>query len=393
MNQKIKVGILTSHPIQYQVPLFRELAKSYDLIVYYMQDVTPQQQADAGFGVKFIWDVDLYSGYNYEYLENKSSSPDVNSFFGCNTPSVFKKVKQEKFDVFIVMGWYLFSYLQGILACRINNIPLLVRGDSQLATQRSIIKRIIKYLPYRILISQFAGFLIVGKKAREYFEHYGANTIKMFSVPHFIDNDFFKRLSYLTFNELEDIKRKEEISLNHKVLLFVGKFISKKRPLDLIYAAKSLNDKGILATCLFVGSGELEKKIQLLATELNVTIKLAGFKNQTELPKYYAISDLLILPSDSGETWGLVANEALACGKRIVVSDQSGCSSDLIIESVTGSVFKTGEIDELASSIERLLHIEVDDFIIKSIERIIIEYSLASAIEGINKAIEYVTEN
>jgi glycosyltransferase involved in cell wall biosynthesis len=391
MKKKIKLGILTSHPIQYQVPLFRELAKTYELIVYYMQDVTPEQQAKAGFGINFSWDTDLFSGYNYEYLENKASDPNVISFWGCNTPSIFKKVKQKKYDVFIVMGWYLYSYLQGILASRVNKVPLLVRGDSHLNTQRNVLKRLIKVIPYRFLMSHFSGFLIVGKYAKEYFEYYGASRSKIFNVPHFVDNQYFAIKSGEAITQINDIKRTLQINPNNRILLFVGKFVTIKRPIDVLQAAKLIMKNGINCTCLFVGAGDLEKHILSYAMNYGIDIRIVGFKNQSELPMYYAMADLLILPSES-ETWGLVVNEALACGLRVVVSSKVGCAPDLIIDNVTGIVYEKGDIKKLADAIEKLLYIKVDSTIKKQIKDKISEYSISKAIEGIDKAIDYVTK-
>ena len=393
MNNKIKLGILTSHPIQYQVPLFRELAKSYELKVYYMQDVTPEQQANAGFGVKFQWDIDLYSGYDWEYLENKSSNPGVNKFWGCNTPSISSKIKSENFNVFLVTGWYLYSYIQGILACRRYKVPLLVRGDSQLITKRSSLKKIIKKYGYRLFMKLFSGFLIVGQRAKEYFKYYGVDERKMFSVPHFIDNDFFSKKSIMSSEEISKMKEGLELNNDEKILLFVGKFIPKKRPLDILYAIKILHEKGINCTGLYVGAGELENEIKELASTLEIKIKIVGFKNQSELPKYYAISDLLVLPSDAGETWGLVANEALACGLRIVVSDETGCSPDLINAGITGKIYRAGDTIGLATAIEKLIKTNVDTNVKKKIADKISEYSLERAVIGINQAIKYVVKS
>ena len=76
--------------------------------------------------------------------------------------------------------------------------------------------------------------------------------------------------------------------------------------------------------------------------------------NQSELGRAYAAADCLALPSDWGETWGLVVNEALATGLPCVVSDRVGCAPDLITPGETGEVFAVGDVGALAAAIERV---------------------------------------
>ena len=122
----MKLGILTSHPIQYQAPLFRELARHVDLTVYFAHRQTPAAQAEAGFGVAFEWDVDLLSGYRHEFLENVAQTPDTGRFFGCDTPSVRQRIAEGNFDAFLVMGWHLKCFWQAVFACQRAGVPVMV---------------------------------------------------------------------------------------------------------------------------------------------------------------------------------------------------------------------------------------------------------------------------
>jgi glycosyltransferase involved in cell wall biosynthesis len=82
--------------------------------------------------------------------------------------------------------------------------------------------------------------------------------------------------------------------------------------------------------------------------QLGVQTIFAGFLNQSQLGAAYAAADLLVLPSDSRETWGLVVNEAMACGRPAIVSDRVGCAGDLVTDGATGAVFPFGNVDALA---------------------------------------------
>ena len=73
------------------------------------------------------------------------------------------------------------------------------------------------------------------------------------------------------------------------------------------------------------------------------------------MPSVYQACDLFCLPSDGpGETWGLAVNEAMAGGKAVLVSDKVGCAIDLVNESYNGSIFKSGNIDNLINTLDKL---------------------------------------
>jgi len=62
-----------------------------------------------------------------------------------------------------------------------------------------------------------------------------------------------------------------------------------------------------------------------------------------------------VLPSDAGETWGLVVNEAMACGRPAIVSDQVGCAPDLVLNGNTGFIFPFGDRTALANALQQLI--------------------------------------
>ena len=104
---------------------------------------------------------------------------------------------------------------------------------------------------------------------------------------------------------------------------------------------------------LYVGSGELDQTLKSQAHDLegeaNIRTFFPGFVNQKDLVNYYLASDVVVLPSRrSGETWGLVVNEALQAGCSVVVIEGVGCGSDFVdLESFLmisiGSALKLGE--------------------------------------------------
>jgi glycosyltransferase involved in cell wall biosynthesis len=196
------------------------------------------------------------------------------------------------------------------------------------------------------MMRRFDGYLYVGQRSREYFEHYGAPKSRLFFAPHCIDNQAFAH------------ERPVRAPDGRRRLLFAGKLIERKRPLDLVRAAVLLQGRGAKVEVAFAGSGELETELKRATVAAGLPAVFHGFVNQSALPAAYAAADLLALPSDARETWGLVVNEGMACGLPAVVSDAVGCGPDLIEEGATGAVFPLGDIEELAGALERTLALD-----------------------------------
>ena len=376
----MKLGVLATHPIQYHAPLFRALARELDLHVYFAHRQTAEGQAAAGFGVAFEWDVDLLGGYSHTFLDNHARRPSTDTWAGCSTPDIARIIAHERFDAFLVTGWYNRSFWQAMAACWRTGTPLLVRGDSQLATPRSWTKRAVKEVVYRGFIPRFDGYLVVGERSRDYYLHYGADPARMHLVPHFVDNELF-RAGAEGAGWGSALREELGYSDDTLSLLFVGKFIPEKQPLVLFQAAARLRERGYDARLLLVGAGQLEGALRAEADRTGMPAHFAGFKNQTELPAYYAAADLLALPSVS-ETWGLVVNEAFACRTPAVVSDAVGCGPDLVDEGRTGAVFPVGDIAAFADAVERLVPRLGSDAVTRALAEKVKVYSLERAAEG-----------
>jgi len=341
-----RIGFLISHPIQYYTPIFRELAKRCDLTVYYAHRQNAEQQGRAGFGIAFDWDIDLLSGYNSQFLTNIAREPSTGHFGGCNTPEIADIIANGRFDAFVVPGWSLRCYWQAQKACRRARVPILVRGDSQLVGPRSAALKLVKALAFSHVVSRFDGYLYVGRRNREYLEHYGAPADRLFFCPHCVDNEAFATGS--------EVARHEAGRQPGRRVLFVGRLIGDKRPLDLVRAMAQLAKTDDSLELLVVGAGELDSALREAVRAEGLKARFLGFVNQSRLPAVYASADAIVLPS-SYETWGLVVNEAMACGVPAVVSDTVGCGPDLVVPGVTGEVFPVGHIGSLAGAIKAVL--------------------------------------
>lgn len=378
----LRLAIVASHPVQYYSPLFRALATRLDLTVFYAHRATENDQAKAGFGVGFEWDIDLLSGYRHEFLQNVASKPGLDHFTGVDTPEIGRHLRTREFDAVLLMGWFLKCFHQALWAAKRLRIPVLVRGDSHLDTPRSRWKSLAKEMTYPIFLRSFDGALIVGERNRAYWRHYRYPESHMFDAPHCVDNDWFA--SRATDAARVSMRTKLGIAPDTKVVLFAGKIVAFKRPLDVIAATKLVKAQGFDIEVLVAGAGPLEQELIAAARKTDVRLHMWGFCNQSKMPCAYAASDVLVLPSDGRESWGLVVNEALACGRPIVLSDAVGCAPDMAAHLGDCAVFPVGDIKALAATLQQMIKDPLDPTRIASTAA---AFSVEAACSGIVNAV------
>jgi len=323
------------------------------LTVLYCHKASPQDQAKAGFGVEFEWDVSLMDGYRWEYVPNVASKPGTNSFWGMDNPELANKIARREFDAVVLNGWHYKSAWQTMQACWRNGTAIMGRGDSNLRTPRNAVKTGAKWPFYRFFISRLDAGLPVGAWSREYFLHYGARPDSVFDVPHTVDSDRISSEASRWMQNRGELRRKWGLPDDEMVFVFPGKLIARKRPLDFIRAIGQARRMGAKVIGLIVGDGVLRQDCEAEAAQSGGPVRFAGFLNQTEIIKAYVAADALALPSDGRETWGLVVNEAMVCGRPCFLSDQVGCSPDLIDQGKTGATFRCGDVDGLAALLKQ----------------------------------------
>jgi glycosyltransferase involved in cell wall biosynthesis len=279
------------------------------------------------------------------------------------------------------MGWHLKSFVQGILAAKWAGIPVIVRGDSHLNTPRHLLKRLAKVATYPALLRIFDAALYVGVRNREYYQHYGVPIRRLFHAPHCVDTQWFADRA--SFEAGQDLRAELGISPTEEVVLFAGKLLTFKRPLDAVEAVAEVSKSRNV--CLMVaGSGPLEAEVCMRARAIGLKLHYLGFCNQSRMPAVYSASQVLVLPSSSRETWGLVCNEAIASGTPIVVSDAVGCAPDLAADGNVGRTFNLGDIMGLAKAIKATLASPASQVCLKNVSE---AYSISAAADGIEEAL------
>jgi glycosyltransferase involved in cell wall biosynthesis len=246
--------------------------------------------------------------------------------------------------------------LRVIASAAMLGIPVLLRAESTLHDRaRSTAKLLAKKCFFGMLRPQISGVLAIGEANARYWRHYLGKDVPVFRMPYAVDNDFFQRRAAEAAADREALRAELGLEAGRPVLLFASKLQERKRCGDLLAALALL--RAPRPYLLIVGDGEERRKLEQQVSsdpELGSAVRFLGFRNQTELPRYFDLCDIFVLPSRH-EPWGLVVNEAMNAGRAVIVSDDVGCQQDLVREGETGAVFPTRDVRALAAAIERVL--------------------------------------
>jgi glycosyltransferase involved in cell wall biosynthesis len=355
-SRPLRVAALVSHPIQYQAPLFRALAReaAIELEVLYCSDAGCRSHRDDGFGVAVQWDVPLLDGYACQFPRNLSPRPNPSTALGVINPGLYSAIRKGRFDVVWVHGWSLASNWIGFTAAFCNRIPVLVRGETNGLAEPAGVKGALKRRLLGWLFRKVHGILAIGTHNARFYESYGVAADKIFHAPYTVDNERFQAQAGALLPQRASLRRLAGLPEDKPVILFCGKLQPYKRPMDLL-AAYAMLPPELGASLVFVGDGPLRQELERFAGQYDLErVRFAGFRNQSELPGYYALADVLVLPSGF-EQWGLVVNEAMCFGLPVIVSDRVGCARDLVRTGRNGYTFVAGDVPDLADRLARML--------------------------------------
>ena len=368
----IKLTYLVSHPIQYQAPLLQKISREKGIYLRVIFERIPVGSGcfDPGFMRQVEWDVPLTDGYEHVLLDDTDL-----------------KLEVENSDLLWLHGWASPVMKKALLFAKWQGVPVFMRGENcDLAMPDGIgPKGWLKRLYIRWILRQCHSFLAIGTENRNYYLKRGVLPERIFMMPYAIDNESFATAVQSKLPDRNALKSQFGIGLEQKVVLFTGKFIPRKHPDLLLRAMNRIEWPHEKPALVFVGEGEMEAKLRALAPEAI----FLGFKNQSELPQIYAMADVLVIPSQK-EPWGLVANEAMACGTAVIVSDQVGCGPDLINEQC-GKIFPAGDVDALSEEIVCCL--EKSEKMGKAALARISKWSFSEDIDGLKQAINNLFKN
>ena len=286
------------HSVQRSVVPMLAQEESIDLKVFYSKK-TEQVRFDKDFGQEVTWDVPLTEGYAHESFDAKEKT-------GRN--QLMAAIESFNPSALLVYGWNFDGHLAAMRHFH-GSVPVWFRGDSTLLDPLPFWKRTLRKLSLNWVYRFVDRAFYVGQANKRYFLWCGLKEDQLTYAPHAVDNEFFMKDDEKRRQEALKIREDLGIDPDAIVFLFVGKLEPIKQPIELAESFASLD---ATAHLIFVGSGVLEIELKE-RFDSNPNIHFVGFQNQSIIPIWYRVGNVLCLPSKS-ETWGLAVNEALACG-------------------------------------------------------------------------------
>ena len=362
MQRPVRLAYLVSHPIQYQVPLLRRIAKEPDinLTVLFGSDFSVRGYKDKGFGVAVKWDVPLLDGYQYEFLPVLRDNA-TNSVTSPINRGILRRLAgrdgRPAYDLLWVHGYNKVNSVQGMLAAKALGIPVLLRAESWLRDRsRSGMRLKAKQAFFAGLEQLVDGVLCIGTLNREYWQHYFGDRVPLFDMPYAVDNEFFQRKSADAEARRGELMAELKLEPGRKVILFASKLLRRKHCDHLVEAYKQIVTRGMgghAPYLVIVGDGEVRAELEAAAGGLE-GVRFCGFRNQSELPRFFDLASVFVLPSRH-ESWGLIVNEVMNAGRAVIVSDDVGCHPDLITNGVEGFVYPVGDVGALTEALCQLV--------------------------------------
>lgn len=356
----MRLAVLLTHPIQYFAPVFRELAQqpNLQLKVFFgcNHGIIPTE--DPNFGVVFKWDCEPTKGFEHQFLSTDALKV-LKSFQGIKL-AMKAAVAISRFspDAVLIFSYSPAFITASTLLLSLSGHKLMLRAETtDQASTRSYIKDKIRQLILTLYYRQFVHFFPIGTNSINHYRRMGIDDSRLTQVNYAIDVDFFQKQVDFWLQQRESLRKNADIKSEDHVLMYCGKMFSVKNPLLIADALAMLSTEEKEKTWLIaVGDGELREEFEKKAkVQLGDKAIFVGFQNQSELGQYYAMSDTLILPSQTGETWGLVVNEALQFGLKVIVSDKVGSGRDLIMDTDNGWIFTSKNATELSKMISQAI--------------------------------------
>jgi glycosyltransferase involved in cell wall biosynthesis len=177
-------------------------------------------------------------------------------------------------------------------------------------------------------------------------------------MPYAVDNDYFQQRSAAARAGRTELQAELSLDPSRPVILFASKLQTRKRCEDLLQAYINLSTgdgREPDPYLVIVGDGEERAALEAQATASGFRgIRFCGFRNQSELPRFFDLATVFVLPSRH-EPWGLIVNEIMNAGRAVIVSDDVGSQPDLVTDGVEGSVFPVGDVVALTAALHRVL--------------------------------------
>ncbi len=340
---KRRLVILTEIISPYRIPLFNALAASESVDPY----VIFLAENDPGLRQWRVYKDEIR--FRYEVL------PSWRLIFGSRNlllnRGLNRALRMAAPDAILCGGYNYLASWQALVWARAQRVPLLLWSESHRNELRRS-RALVEFLKDEFL-QRCNGFVVPGRAAREYLRLHRMRDDAIFTAPNAVDNELFSTAAAEARKNAAALRR--EMNLPERYFLFVGRVVREKGVFELLAAYAKLDTQlrdrfGLV----FAGDGACRMQLEEQAARITPgSIRFAGFVHREQLAAYYALAEMLILPTYT-DTWGLVVNEAMACGLPIILSDAAGCAVDLVENNGNGVLVRPRDATSLAAAMEQL---------------------------------------
>lgn len=352
--KKVRLAWISTHPIQYQAPLLREIAAcpDIDLTALFFSDFSTRSFVDPEFNRKIEWDTPLLEGYRYEFLPGSGSQVSSIKTFQPRVGGLAVRLHKANYDAVLVQGWQHYGMLKAAWLAKRAGLRVLMRCEAtdHVATSTGL-KGKVRESVVSVMLSNVDQCMAIGTRNRDFYLRRGIKSENIGFMPYCVDNEHFRQTAEAT--DVAALRAELMLDPQRPVILYASKLMQRKFPDHLLQAyAQLAHPRPYL---LYVGDGEMKASLEADVVEQKLEgVHFLGFRNQSELPAFYALADIFVLPSVN-ETWGLVINEAMNAGCAIITTDQVGSAADLVVDGKNGYVLKAGDIGALTSAMQACL--------------------------------------
>ena len=333
-----RVLFLTNFASPYRVHFFDELGKSMDVTVLYSERICENTHRDAK------WFEDAQGNFRAVQLRKTVSRGGENLCM-----EVLPWLRRD-FDHIIICGYSSPTAMLAMAYLRLKKLPFWMEVDGGLIREESGLK----YRFKKLLVGSANAWLSSGENTTRYLVHYGAKpqAIHIYPFTSLWERDILPCLP--TVEEKQRLRRELGMT-EEKIVLYVGRFTRAKGMDDLLEVAPALPaNTGVY----FIGGQPEQTHLDFCKEKSLRNVHFVGFQRREELAAFYRAADCLVLPTKS-DVWGLVINEAMACGLPVITTDRCVAGLELVKDGVNGFLVPVEDNGTLAEKLNRMLSLDM----------------------------------
>jgi glycosyltransferase involved in cell wall biosynthesis len=387
-----RVAIVFPRAQPYYCKFFQRLAAhpAIELTVYFYSDLGARGTLDPGYQVPVEWDLDMWTGYSHYFPRNYAPRPDLSRFSGIFHPSLIRDLSPSRYDVVVMHGWWGATTWMTLAALFARSVPVLMYSDKNVIDWSSGWRQSLRNRLLRAVFWRIRAFTAIGRRNAEFYRSLGIPEAKIFPTPLAVDNDFFQHEWRRLQPQRPALRTQVGIPSDAVVILSISRLLPWKGILHLVKAFSALRDYEYVHLVI-TGDGPQRTELEAIVSSQKIPrVHFVGFQNYTQVPAYYAMSDIFVLPSFR-EPWGCVVSEAMNFALPIVASRDGGAVGDLVEDGGNGLLFDYGNVEQLTGHLSYLAaNAEVRRKMGEKSAAMVVDWNFDKGVEGFLQALQFV---